>query len=235
MPSDAYDEPDRGRWGSWLQPQFDTPRQQFEAARLGMWCCVALEVVFFGAAIVLYGVYRNLYPEAFEAGSAQLQPMLGGAGTCALLVGSFTVVMAVRSAKLGERSQTTAYLGVTIACALVFLVLELVGYRTNAGLGLLPGEQFEPVLRSMQPWIAGQDAVTALPVKTHVFFGIFFVLTGLHGVLVAVGLGVLVWVLLRNQRGHFSRDYWTPVDAVALHVHLVALVWVFLFPLLYLI
>lgn len=235
MPSDAYDEPDRGRWGEWLQPQFDTPQQQREAAKLGMWCFLAMEVVFFGGAIVLYGVYRGLNPEAFEAGSAQLGRILGAVGTCALLIGSFTAAMAVRSARLGERQQTTTHLGITILCAAAFLVMKVVEFRSASELGLMPGESWEPVLGSLQPWIAGESAVAALPVKTHLFFGIYFVLTELHGLHVVVAIGVLIWVLLRNQRGNFSKDYWTPVEAVGLYVHLVCLAWVFIFPLLYLI
>ncbi len=235
MASDAYDEPERDRWGPWLQPQFDTPLQQYEAAKHGMWRLLAVEVLFFGGLFVAYGVSRALYPAAFEAGSAQLDDVLGTIGTSLLLIGSFTAIWAVRAAQLGERQLTTMRLGITIVCGLGFLALKLFEYEAAIASGLLPGNQFDPVFANVVPWIADQGAVTVFPAKTHVFFGLYFVFTGLHGVTVAAGIGALVWILIRNRRGHFEKAYWTPVELAALNWHLVGLLWIFIFPLLYLI
>ena len=225
----------------WLQHHFDTPIQQFESAKLGMWLFLAQEVLFFSGLFVAYGVFRLNYPEAFEAGSAQLDRFMGGANTCVLLVSSFTAAMAVRSAQLDERPKTTMFLAITIACAFGFLVIKYFEYTAKFEHGLFPGEHFHPhrlangTLEHIQPWLAGQEVVTDLPPKTHIFFGIYFVLTGLHGLHVLIGIGVLIWILVRNQRGEFNKRYWTPVDIAALYWHLVDLVWIFLFPLLYLI
>ncbi|HJL20309.1 MAG TPA: cytochrome c oxidase subunit 3 family protein [Sandaracinaceae bacterium LLY-WYZ-13_1] len=220
--------------GSWLAHHFDTPVQQFESAKLGMWLFLAQEVLFFSGLFVAYGVFRANYPEAFEAGSAQLDRIIGGFNTCVLLVSSFTAAMAVRSAQLGKRQQTSIHLAITIVCAFAFLVIKYFEYKAKFDHGLLPGDHFHPHMEHIHAW-GNLTEVTALPVKTHVFFGIYFVLTGLHGLHVAIGIGVLAWILMRNLRGDFTKDYWTPVDIAALYWHLVDLVWIYLFPLLYLI
>lgn len=220
---------------SWLAHHFETPIQQFDAAKLGMWLFLAQEILFFSGLFVAYGVFRANFPEAFVAGSAQLDRIIGGFNTCVLLVSSFTAAMAVRSAQLGDRKSTSLHLTITIVCALAFLVVKYFEYRTKIEHGLLPGEYFRPDLEHLHSWVPGVEHVTSIPPETHVFFGIYFVLTGLHGVHVAIGIGVLLWILLRNIRGDFSKEYWTPVDIAALYWHLVDLIWIFLFPLLYLI
>jgi cytochrome c oxidase subunit 3 len=235
---------------TWLQHHYDTPVQQFEAAKLGMWLFLAQEVLFFSGLFVAYGVFRVNYPEAWEAGSAQLDRIIGGFNTCVLLISSFTAAMAVRSAQLGDRKWTSYNLLITMVCAGAFLVIKYFEYKAKVDHGLLPGDiqaggfssilaeygvYFHPDLHHIHPWRDDMTHVTAMPAMTHVFFGIYFVLTGLHGVHVAVGIGVIAWVWIRNQRGEFNKDYWTPVDIVALYWHLVDLVWIYLFPLLYLI
>jgi cytochrome c oxidase subunit 3 len=207
----------------WLQHHFETPVQQFESSKLGMWVFLAQEILFFSGLFVAYGVIRIGYPEAFAAGSAQLNKIMGGANTIVLLFSSLTAALAVRSAQLGKRDEVTRYLAITIACAVGFLVIKYFEYSAKFEHGLLPGVFWNPVHLEH-------------PVEhMHVFFGVYFMLTGLHGVHVLIGIGILVWILLRNQRGEFSKEYWTPVDLAALYWHLVDLVWIYLFPLLYLI
>jgi cytochrome c oxidase subunit 3 len=230
--------------GPWLQHHFDTPVQQFDAAKLGMWLFLAQEILFFSGLFVAYGVLRSKYPEAFEAGSMQLNRFIGGFNTIVLLISSFTAAMAVRSAQLGQRKWVTVNLVITIACAFAFLFIKYFEYEAKFDHGLLPGEHFHPhmghdgylhAILNWTPGHEGEENVVALPEKTHVFFGIYFFLTGLHGIHVLIGIGVLGWVLWRNIRGDFNKEYWTPVDLVALYWHLVDLVWIYLFPLLYLI
>ena len=226
---------------AWLAHHFETPVQQFESAKLGMWLFLAQEVLFFSGLFVAYGVFRMNYPEAFEAGSAQLDRIIGGFNTCVLLVSSFTAAMAVRQAQLGDKRGVSINLIITIVCAFAFLVIKYFEYKAKFDHGLLPGFHWHPhvledgTLDHINPWIAGETAVRALPAKTHVFFGIYFVLTGLHGLHVAIGIGVLMWIWIRNARGEFGPEFFTPVDIAALYWHLVDLVWIYLFPLLYLI
>jgi cytochrome c oxidase subunit III len=225
---DAHDA--HGHHGpKWLAHHFDTPAQQFDAAKLGMWAFLAQELLFFSGLFVAYGVYRSWYPEMFRAASHQLDKIMGGTNTIVLLFSSFTAAMAVRSSQLGKQKATGRYLLVTIGCALAFLVIKFFEYRHKFEAGLLPSRFFHPHVEHLA------HGSPALPANAGSFFGIYFMMTGVHGVHVLVGIGVLVWIYLRNQRGDFSKEFFTPVDIVALYWHLVDLVWIYLFPLLYLI
>lgn len=213
----------------WLQHHFDTPVQQFDAAKLGMWVFLAQELLFFSGLFVAYGVYRSWYPEMFRAASHQLDKIMGGTNTIVLLFSSFTAAMAVRSSQLGKVKETGRYILITIACAFGFLVIKFFEYKHKFEGGLLPGRFFHPHVEHL----AANSP--PLPANTGSFFSIYFMMTGVHGIHVAVGIGVLIWIYLRNQRGDFSKEFFTPVDLVALYWHLVDLVWIYLFPLLYLI
>jgi cytochrome c oxidase subunit 3 len=213
----------------WLAHHFDTPAQQFDAAKLGMWVFLAQELLFFSGLFVAYGVYRSWYPEMFKAASHQLDKIMGGTNTIVLLFSSFTAAMAVRSSQLGKKKETGRFILVTIACAFGFLVIKFFEYRHKFEAGLLPGRFYHPHLEHLA---AGSPP---LPQNTGSFFSIYFMMTGVHGIHVIVGIGVLIWIFLRNQRGDFSKEFFTPVDIVALYWHLVDLVWIYLFPLLYLI
>jgi cytochrome c oxidase subunit 3 len=213
----------------WLAHHFDTPVQQFDTAKLGMWAFLVQELLFFSGLFVAYGVYRNWYPELFKLCSHQLNKEMGAANTIVLLFSSFTAAMAVRSSQVGKKKATSTYLIVTILCACMFLVIKFFEYRHKFEAGLLPVRYFHPHIEHLE------HGVTSLPANGGTFFAIYFMMTGVHGVHVAVGIGVLIWILLRNNRGDFSKEYFTPVDIAALYWHLVDLVWIYLFPLLYLI
>jgi cytochrome c oxidase subunit 3 len=211
-----------------LAHHFDTPVQQFDAAKLGMWAFLAQELLFFSGLFVAYAVYRSWYPEVFAQASAQLDRTMGTANTLVLLVSSLTAALAVRSAQVGKRNQTTAYLIITIACAFIFLIVKYFEYHHKFEAGLLPGKYFHPVAQHLKPG-------THLAPEAHVFYSIYFVMTGVHALHIIVGIGVLIWILIRNIRGDFSKEYFTAVDITALYWHLVDLIWIYLFPLLYLI
>jgi len=213
----------------WLAHHFDTPAQQFDTAKLGMWVFLAQELLFFSGLFVAYGVYRSWYPEMFKAASHQLDKIMGGTNTIVLLFSSFTAAMAVRSSQLGRQKETGRFLLATIACAFGFLIIKFFEYKHKFEGGLLPGRFFHPHVEHLA---AGSPP---LPQNTGSFFSIYFMMTGVHGVHVIIGIGVLIWIYLRNQRGDFSKEFFTPVDIVALYWHLVDLVWIYLFPLLYLI
>jgi cytochrome c oxidase subunit III len=203
----------------WLAHHFDTPAQQFDAAKIGMWAFLVQELLFFSGLFVAYGVYRSWYPEMFRAASHQLDKIMGATNTIVLLFSSFTAAMAVRSSQLGKKKATTNFI----------LVIKYFEYSHKFHAGLLPGRFFHPHAEHL---VANSPP---LPPNTGSFFSIYFMMTGVHGVHVLVGIGVLIWILLRNMRGDFSKEFFTPVDIVALYWHLVDLVWIYLFPLLYLI
>jgi cytochrome c oxidase subunit 3 len=211
-----------------LAHHFDTPVQQFDTAKLGMWVFLAQELLFFSGLFVAYGIYRSWYPEIFAQASAQLDRTMGTINTLVLLVSSLTAALAVRSAQLGKRNQTSAYLIITIICACIFLIVKYFEYHHKFEAGLLPGRYFHPVAQHLKPG-------THLGPEAHVFFSLYFIMTGVHAIHIIVGIGVLIWILRRNIRGDFSKEYFTAVDITALYWHLVDLIWIYLFPLLYLI
>ncbi|MCL2724907.1 MAG: cytochrome c oxidase subunit 3 family protein [Polyangiaceae bacterium] len=210
----------------WLAHHFYTPAQQFNTAKLGMWLFIAQEILFFGALFVAYGVYRNWYPEMFKLASHQLDKTLGAANTLVLLFSSLMAALAVSAAQKGKRMATGTYLLVTIACACVFLAIKFVEYKHKVDLGLLPGTHFEPNL---------PHGVPSLPANSGSFFALYFLMTGLHALHVLVGIGVLTWIWIRNLRGAFSKENYTAVFVAALYWHFVDIVWIYLFPALYLI
>lgn len=224
-PADAHARGEHGP--AWLQHHFDTPAQQFGTSKLGMWLFLAQEVLFFSGLFVAYGIYRSWHPEAFSAGSALLDRTMGSINTVVLLTSSLTIALAVRATQLGKRRQVTWYLIATIVCACGFMVIKYFEYAHKFHLGYLPGDHFAPLELP-----AGMDSV---PFATRSFFGIYFMMTGVHGVHVLVGIGVLAWLAVKNARGSFTPQYFWPIEIAALYWHLVDLIWIYLFPLLYLI
>jgi cytochrome c oxidase subunit 3 len=221
---------------TFLADHFDTAEQQADAAKLGMWVFLGQEILFFAGLFVAYGVFRSWHPDVFSAASHALSKPMGTANTVVLLFSSLTAALAVRAAQRGARHQTTALLLVTIACALAFLVVKYFEYQHKFHTGLLPGQWFG-VPRTFPGGAVMQrgEAAPALPAGAGAFFSLYFVMTGVHALHIIVGIGVLTWILIRNLRGQFSAEFFTPVDNVALYWHLVDLVWIYLFPLLYLI
>lgn len=213
----------------YLAHHFDTPMQQFESAKIGMWAFLVQEILFFSGVFVAYGVFRSWYPEVFHTAAQQLNREMGAANTVVLLFSSLTAALAVRSSALGKKDETTRWLVITILCAFTFLVVKYFEYSHKFHAGLLPGKYFHPHLDHLKP---GSDA---MPANAHVFFSIYFMATGIHGIHVAVGIGVLIWMVKKNLRGDFKEGYNAAIDMSALYWHLVDLVWIYLFPLLYLI
>lgn len=210
-----------------LAHHFETPVQQFDAAKLGMWLFLGQEILFFSGLFVAYLVFRMWYPDAWSVCSHELDWKMGTVNTLVLLFSSLTAVLAVRSAQLGKRSEVNLYILVTIACAFAFLVIKYFEYAHKFHAGLLPGSHFAPV--------AGHTVASVFPPGSAAYFSVYFMATGVHGLHVIIGIGVLFWILKRNMSGEFSKDFFTPIDLVALYWHLVDLIWIYLFPFLYLI
>jgi len=205
---------------SHLQHHFATPEQQADASKLGMWLFLATEILLFGGLFVGFGISQIKYPEAFLAAHEHLQKPLGFLNTVVLLISSWTMVMGVWSARNNKQKALQMFLLLTIACALIFLGVKYFEYSHKFEDGLLPGRFY-----------------THSPMSDHqfVFFSFYFMMTGLHGFHILGGIGVLTWIYLRARRGEFSSAYYTPVDLVGLYWHLVDMIWIYLFPLLYLI
>ncbi|NOY91958.1 MAG: cytochrome c oxidase subunit 3 family protein [Deltaproteobacteria bacterium] len=220
-----------------LQHHYDTPAQQFNAAKLGMWLFLAQELLFFGGLFVAYGVFRSWYPQAWVVGSHLLDYRMGALNTAVLLLSSFTAVMAVRSAQTGNQKATGNFLLATIALAGVFMVVKYFEYAHKFEVGFLPGSHFAPHGVGLAEIVeaARESGVNGVPYHLRTFFGLYFVMTGVHGLHVLIGMFVMGWMWNRNRKGEFSTRYSTPVEMTALYWHLVDIIWIFLFPLLYLI
>jgi cytochrome c oxidase subunit III len=203
-----------------LAEQFDDLEQQHSAAKLGMWIFLATEVMFFGGLFLAYTVYRYLYWETFAAASRHTEVILGGVNTAVLLFSSTLMALAVRASQLGRRTQLVRLLLATAALGIVFMVIKGFEYQKDFVDHLVPGTHFL--------WHE------ANPHAAEIFFWLYFALTGLHAIHVTVGIGILLVLALLASRGVFANGNYMPVEISGLYWHFVDIVWVFLFPLLYL-
>ena len=203
-----------------LQHHFADKAQQFDTSKLGMWLFLATEILLFGGLFVGYGMMQNKHSEAFVSAHHHLDWKLGFLNTVVLLCSSFTMVMAVWAAQNNKRKQLVNYLLITIGFAAAFMVVKYFEYAHKIHDGLLPGRFFS---------YQGEQVP-----NEFIFFSFYFMMTGLHGIHILGGIGLLSWLTWRASKGEFSSEYYTPVDLVGLYWHLVDLIWIYLFPLLYL-
>lgn len=210
---------------------FNTVGQQASAAKLGMWIFLATEVLMFSGLFLAYFIVRYFYPEMVLSSHELLSKTAGGVNTIVLLTSSYTMAMGVRAAQVGDTPKLVRNLIYTIGFAGVFMVVKYFEYTGKFAHGIFPGKYFDYTAAAEYAREHGHE-LQGLP---HVFFGLYFCMTGLHGVHVLVGIGVLTWILMRAKRNEFGPHYYTPVENVGLYWHIVDLVWIFLFPLLYLV
>lgn len=204
-----------------LAHQFDDLEQQAEAVNLGMWTFLITEILFFGGLFAGYAVYRSAYPEAFASGSHHLDVFLGAVNTIVLIGSSLTMAMAVHAAQLGKREALIVFLLGTILLGLVFLGIKGIEYAHKFAEHLVPGQAFV---------YEGPHAQHA-----QLFFSFYFAMTGMHALHMVIGVGILAVLVVLAWRKRFSSAYYAPVEISGLYWHFVDIVWIFLFPLLYLI
>ncbi len=262
-----------------LQHHFETPEQQYDSTKLGMWLFLATEILLFGGLFCAYAIYRSLHPEVFVYASEYLDTTLGAINTVVLLVSSLTMAWAVRAAQLNQQKLLKILLALTLLGGFGFMGIKTIEYQAKFKKGTLWASQYDvkqkdyvddhgddhaaeetaaeqavevpstdggfapemstvaraaPAPRGLSP-PGESDSHHETPAGVPTFFSIYFLMTGLHGLHVVIGMGAIGWLLYRTTKGHFSSAYFTPVDLVGLYWHLVDLIWIFLFPLLYLI
>lgn len=216
----------------YLAHHFDTPVQQFDACKLGVWAFLVQEILFFSGLFCAYAVYRWHHPEIYQYAYHFLDWKMGLVNTVVLLTSSLTMAWGVRCAQISDRKGLVIMLSLTLLCAGAFLGVKFLEYSHKYHEKILwaSAYAFNPADAHIEGIPAG-----ASPRDVGIFFSIYFFMTGLHGLHVVVGIGLLVWLLVRAARGDFNADHFGPVDFVGLYWHLVDLVWIYLFPLLYLI
>lgn len=216
-----------------LQVHFRSMREQLDTAKLGLWLFLGSELLFFGGLFVAYAVFRANHPEAFQYAHHFLDWRMGALNTVVLIGSSLTAAWAVRSAQLGRQAELRLLLLATLVLASLFLVVKYFEYRHKLHHGVFWGAAYHPspeMLASLPAALRG----AAPPSNLGSFFSVYFLMTGLHGLHVLIGMGLYLWLIRRAGRGDFGPGYYVPVDVVALYWHLVDVIWIFLFPLFYL-
>jgi cytochrome c oxidase subunit III len=202
------------------EPQFATLRQQTDVATLGLWLFLATEVLFFGPMLFAYVVDRTTFPDGWAEAGRHTKVVIGTVNTAILLTSSFTMAWAVHAAEKGHRRALAVLLVVTALFGFAFLCLKGLEYYEEWGEHLVPGLNFH------------EDSPHARTIE--LFFFLYFMLTGIHGLHVTIGIGVVTTMAVRAWRGAFSPAYYTPIEVTGLYWHFVDIVWIFLYPLIYL-
>ncbi len=247
-----------------LQHHFDTMAQQKEAAVVGMWVFLLTEILFFGGLFAAYMVYRIWYFDAFAEASRSLSLVWGGLNTAVLIGSSLTMAMAVRCAQTNKRMATVNWLILTMVLGSVFLGVKVIEYADKFEHHHVPGYNFQwaaahpstPLGASDAPAVAGEHAAPAgedaaaataaphrelalnadqLQLTTQIYFSLYFTMTGLHALHMIIGIGIMCVITWMSWKGRFDEQYYTPVEMAGLYWHFVDIVWIFLFPLLYLV
>jgi cytochrome c oxidase subunit III len=208
-----------------LYGQFQTMEQQRETSSLGMWVFLVTEVLFFGGMFMTYTLNRSTYPDVFGEASRSINLSLGAFNTVVLIGSSLTMAMAVWASQVGKKHLVTIFLISTLILGSVFLGVKGIEYHEKFVEHHVPGLNF----------VFEPGASVATNAHAQLFFSLYFAMTGLHALHMIIGAGLLLWLIKQSMRGRFTPEYNTPVELVGLYWHFVDIVWIFLFPLLYLI
>lgn len=199
-----------------------TRNDEFDASKLGMWLFLATEVLLFAGLFCAYAIFRMKYPQAFANGSHYLDWRWGGLNTIVLLLSSYTMAQAIRCTQLNQQARAQANLIVTLVCGLLFLVIKFTfEYGPKWAQGKRPGRLFQ------YPFSSDPNE--------PLWWSIYYSATGIHATHVVIGMALIFWVYLGSIRGKYGPKHYTSVENIGLYWHIVDLIWIFLFPLLYLI
>ncbi len=207
--------------GHHVAHHFKNAEHQYETGKQGIWVFMVTEILMFGGLFVGYALFHKMYPEMFSEGASHLDWRLGFINTLVLIFSSFTMAMGIYYCQKNNKSKAALSLAATILCGAIFMVIKYIEYSHKIHDGLLPGALF-----------SNGEAEHA---NLALYFSFYFCMTGLHGLHVLIGMGLITWLLIRTIRGDFGPDYFTPVEGVGIFWHIVDLIWIYLFPILYLV
>ncbi|MEK6774076.1 MAG: cytochrome c oxidase subunit 3 family protein [Bdellovibrionota bacterium] len=202
---------------------FRDSEHQFDSAKQGIWLFMATEILMFGGLFVAYIIFHAIYPEMFAEGASHLDWKMGFLNTLVLIFSSLTMALGIHFIQVGQQKKAVVSLALTILCGAIFMVVKYLEYTHKFHLGLFPGRFLNP------------EVVHATHQNLGMYFGLYFCMTGLHGTHVLIGMGLITWVMIKTIKGDFNPEYFTPVEGVGIFWHIVDLIWIFLFPLLYLV
>jgi len=238
----AHDAPEHGHeeHPAYLRHHFENVEQQADAAGFAMWLFLLTEVMFFGGLFTAYLIYRNWYYPAFVAASHQLSIPLGGLNTLLLITSSFTMAMGVWCAEVRKKSGLVLCLVLTFVLGLGFLGIKTIEYKEKFEKNHVPGSHFSVdsfTHRDLDNPVTAKDQPLALDMARHteVYFSLYFAMTGMHALHMIIGIAILGYMIFRAQAGAYTAGHVTFVENFGLYWHFVDIVWIFLFPLLYLI
>lgn len=197
--------------------------EQYQSGKEGIWLFMVTEILMFGALLIGYIIFRNIYPEMFAEGAKSLDWKMGFINTLVLIFSSFTMAISISFVQKNQTKNAAIALATTVLCGAIFMCIKYFEYTHKFHLGLYPGRMLN------------LTEVGAEHANLGMYFGFYYAMTGLHGIHVLVGMGLITWLLFRTIRGDFHSQYWIPVEGVGIFWHIVDLIWIFLFPLLYLV
>jgi cytochrome c oxidase subunit 3 len=207
----------------YLAHHFKSMDQQTSAGKLGMWIFMGQELLFFSGLFCAYGYMQYMYPDMVADSKRFMDWRLGGINSIVLLVSSLTMSLCVRSARLNQRNSSIRFLALTMLCGIIFLMIKGFEWVTHFHEGLYPGRYFNPL-----------SDLNIVDNTSHVFFSLYYIMTGMHGMHIVVGLGLMVWLMIRSFRNEFNHENYVSLENTSLFWHFVDVVWIFLYPLLYL-
>ena len=214
-----------------LQHHFANMEQQKNASQLGMWLFLGTEIMFFGGMFLAYLVYRLNYYNEFAAGSRSLDLKWGTINTAVLICSSLTVAMGVRAAQTGKRKLLVILMLLTLVFGFTFLGIKGVEWYSKYTEHHIPGPTFDAPDLAQRPYSTGNVDQRHL----QIFFSLYFAMTGLHALHMIIGVGLFTYITIWAWKGRYTPEYHTPVEMAGLYWHFVDIVWIYLFPLLYLI
>jgi cytochrome c oxidase subunit 3 len=202
---------------------FKNAWHEYLTSKEGIWLFMVTEILMFGGLFVAYAIFHQKYPEMFAEGAGHLNWKMGFLNTLVLITSSLTMALGIHYIQKGDNNKAVMNLALTVICGCIFMVVKYFEYTHKFHMGIYPGK-FLDVAK-----VGAQHSNLGL------YFGLYFCMTGLHGTHVLIGMGLILWVLMRTMKGDFGPEYFTAVEGVGIFWHIVDLIWIFLFPLLYLV
>ncbi len=202
---------------------FKSAEHEYESGKQGIWLFMVTEILMFGGLFVGYIIFHGIYPEMFAEGASHLDWRMGFINTLVLIFSSLTMALGIMYCQKNDKKKAAVALAVTILCGAIFMCVKYFEYSLKFEHGLFPGH------------FLNVEHAHAVHQNLGMYFGFYFCMTGLHGIHVLLGMGLICWVMIRTIRGDFDENYYIPVEGVGIFWHVVDLIWIFLFPLLYLV